>query len=109
MSFPNHIKGAARVALGFQWGKASAKTQAKQRLSTGIDWFTQRMRSAHDAKGQVFREGTSYRANRTTHWQLVRSIAGRINQVDLVIAGCVWKTGSNRTAQTAIRFGQWAA
>lgn len=109
MSFPNHIKGQARVALGRKWGLASAKVQAAQRLARGIDWHTQRMRSAHDAKGQVIREGTSYRADRTTHWKLVRSIAGRINQVDLVIAGRVWRTGRNRTANTAIKFGQWAA
>lgn len=109
MSFPNHMTGQARVALGRKWGLASAESRNRQRLARGIDWHTQRMRAAHDAKGQVLREGTSYRYGRTTNWQIVRSVFGRVNQFDLVINGRVWRTGSIRSAQSAVRYGRWAA
>jgi hypothetical protein len=65
------------------------------------------MRALHDAKGQLLRHGCTYRADSETHWQLRRSIAGRVNQVDLVVNSVVWRTGCLRDAERAIRRGKW--
>jgi hypothetical protein len=65
------------------------------------------MRSLHDRRGELIREGTSYRAGRVHDWRIVRSVRGRINQVDLIIDGQLWRTGSLERAQIAAETGVW--
>lgn len=96
MSFPNYVTGTARVALGRKWGRASAVTRQAARMKREPDWHTQRMRALHDAKGQVLREGCTYTAAGATNWQVRRSIAGRINQLDLVANSTIIKTCGSR-------------
>ena len=91
MSFPNHVKGAARVALGSDWGKRSS---AKRKPAE--DWGSQYLRAQHDAKGQVLREGCTYTATGETLWQVRRSIAGRCDQLDLVANGKTVRTSGPR-------------
>lgn len=43
----------------------------------------------------------------TTRWLLRRSLHGRVNQVDLLIDGTIWRTGSLRDALAAIRWQKW--
>lgn len=72
-----------------------------------VDADTLRWRALHDAKGIVLREGVTYRASGVTTWQLRRSLDGRVNQVDLIINGIVWRTGARRDAEKAIKRGKW--
>ena len=74
-----------------------------------VDADTLRWRALHDAKGLLLREGATYRASGVITWQLRRSLAGRVNQVDLLVNGIVWRTGSMRAASHAIRRGKWLA
>lgn len=73
------------------------------------DVDTMRWRALHDARGRVIREGITYTATGATAWQLTRSIRGRVNQVDLRVAGVVRRTGSLRAALRAISRGIWKA
>lgn len=103
MSFPNHVTGPARVALGRKWGKRSAaKWQPRD-----PDPETLAYRAKQDRRGQRIAEGRDYRANKTRHWLIRYSIHGDTDQVDLVINGTHWKTGSKRLARYAIRWGKW--
>jgi hypothetical protein len=87
--------------------KKSNEVQALARMSRPVDADTLRARALHDARGMILREGCTYRVDRITPWLLCRSVAGRTNQVDLVIANQVWRTGARRTADKAIRRGKW--
>ena len=107
MSFPHHVKGRARFLLGSKWGLASAQARQKLRMEHGPDWHTVRMRAMDDMRGHVLRSGCTYRHGEEVHWQLVRSRCGRLNQVDLVVNGIVWRTGSLRNAEAAIRWQKW--
>lgn len=109
MSFPYHVRGRARKELGRKWGLASAKARAKLATQREPDWITACKRAAHDLRGQVLREGATYQVDGVTHWQLCRFFRGRLNQVDLVVNGSVWRTGSMRSARAAIRWGRWPA
>jgi hypothetical protein len=91
MSFPNHVKGAARVALGSEWGKRSALKRTYE-----PDWRSIVLRAQHEAKGQVLREGCTYAATGETQWQVRRSVAGRVDQLDLVANGEVVRTAGPR-------------
>lgn len=68
---------------------------------------TARSRALADARGQVLREGITYRATGVTPWQIRRSLRGRVNQIDVVVNGVVWRTGAMRFAERAIRRGRW--
>ena len=72
-----------------------------------VDADTVRRRALDDARGLLLREGVTYRAGGETHWQLRRSLRGRVNQVDLVVDGVVWRTGARRDADKAVRRGKW--
>ena len=87
--------------------RESNRVQALARLSRPVDADTLRCRALHDARGFLLREGVTYRTGMETHWQLRRSLCGRVNQVDIVVAGVVWRTGSLRAAEMAIRHGKW--
>ncbi len=87
--------------------RRSNEVQAAARLLRPVDADTMRWRALHDAKGQLLREGVTYRASGETRWQLRRSVAGRVNQVDLIVDGALWRTGCLRDAERAIRRGKW--
>lgn len=72
-----------------------------------VDADTVRRRALEDARGHVIREGVSYRADRTITWKIRRSLRGRINQVDFVIDGVVWRTGALQHAERALSTGRW--
>ena len=105
MSFPNHIHGQARVELGREWGKASAAKRKPYQL----DWHEQCRRNANLARGQVLREGISWTGSGLKPWKIVRSVRGRINQVDLIVGTDYTRTGSLRAALSALRWGKWPA
>lgn len=92
MSLPNHIPTAQRSAVSQRWHAA----KALKRMQRDPDFETVRMRALHDAKGQVLREGCTYTASGATNWQVRRSIAGRINQLDLVANSTIIKTCGRR-------------
>ena len=87
----------------------SNEVQAAARLLRPVDADTLRRRALDDARGLLLREGVTYRADSATHWRLHRSFRGRVNQVDLVVDGAVWRTGARRDADRAIRRGKWPA
>lgn len=89
--------------LGRKRGLASAEAWMPQ----PADADTLRMRALHDRRGELIREGTSYRAGRVHDWRIVRSVRGRINQVDLIIDGQLWRTGSLERAEIAVDTGIW--
>jgi hypothetical protein len=66
------------------------------------------MRALNDKRGELIREGINYRADGSIHtWRIIRSLRGRINQVDLIIDGQHWRTGSLERATLAIARGYW--
>jgi hypothetical protein len=69
--------------------------------------FERRILALHDRRGELISEGTSYRAGRVHDWLIVRSVRGRVNQVDLIIDGQLWRTGSLERAQIAAETGIW--
>ena len=103
MSLPNHIPKHRRSAVSQRWHEA----KARRRMEREPDFETQRLRALWDAKGQTIREGCTMRAAGTTHWILRRSVHGRVNQVDLLIDGQLWRTGALRSALSAIRWQKW--
>jgi hypothetical protein len=70
-------------------GLASQAIQREQRASRPIDADTLRCRALHDARGQVVREGATYRASGVTHWQVRRAVDGRCDQWEFVANGRV--------------------
>jgi len=75
--------------------------QAERRMQRGPDADTLRWRAAQDARGQIMREGVTYFGNgRVVPWCVRRSFAGRVNQLDVVVAGRVWRTGGARQVRS---------
>jgi hypothetical protein len=72
-----------------------------------VDADTLRCRALDDARGLLLRHGATYTAAGVTRWELRRSRRGRVNQVDLIVDGIVWRTGARRDADRAIRRGKW--
>lgn len=103
MSFPNHVTGKARAALGREWGKRSA---AKWKPSEP-DPKTLAYRHKQDRKGRTIAEGHDYWPDKTRHWLIRHSLHGDTDQVDLVINARLWRTGSLLRARNAIKWGQW--
>lgn len=101
--YPRH----QRSAIAAEWGRRSQAVQATARLTREPDLDTQRLRALHDRRGELIREGTSYKSGRVHDWRIVRSVRGRINQVDLIIDGQLWRTGSLERAQIAAETGVW--
>ena len=87
MSFPNHVRGLKRKALGREWGLRSAKAWKPR----DPDYETIRKRALDDRRGTVLREGMTYHGDgRITKWHIRHSINGRTDQFDLVANGRVW-------------------
>ena len=101
MSLPNWVRKERRVAFS----RAGNEAKARLRIERGVDADTLRHRSLDDARGQVLREGTSYKAGSVTPWQIRRSVDGKVDQLDIVVAGRVWKTTGPR--QVSKLFGGW--
>jgi hypothetical protein len=53
-------------------------------------------RAKWDRKGQTIREGCTYSASAVNCWLVRWSVAGRVDQLDLVFSGTVVFTGSTR-------------
>lgn len=81
-----------RRSVAREWARRSNAVQAQKRLERGPDAETLRMRELHDAKGQVVREGVCWRSGKEIRWQVRRSVAGRVNQFDLISNGRVIQT-----------------
>jgi hypothetical protein len=77
-------------------------------MERGPDAETVRWRALDDARGQILAHGCRYSASGAVVWEIRRSLRGRINQVDLILAGKLWRTGSLRTARRAMKSGKWA-
>ncbi len=73
-----------------------------KRLLRGPDEETLRWRALQDARGQVIREGRTYRATGVVHWQVRRAIEGRTDQFEFVANGRVKLLAGPR------RFPIWA-
>lgn len=96
-------KSNTRRELGRKRGLASAKAWRPQHA----DADTLRMRALHDRRGELIRKGMSYRNGREISWRIIRSLRGRINQVDLIINNQHWRTGSLERAEIAVDTGVW--
>jgi hypothetical protein len=92
MSIPNHIPYGARQATSKRWHEA----KAKKRMERGPDADTLRKRAQHDAKGMILRRGCDYTSYGESNWEVRRSIAGRVDQQDLLSNGQPFITGGPR-------------
>lgn len=78
--------------LGRKRGLASARAWAPREA----DADTLMRRALHDARGKVLREGVCWKEGRELHWQVRRSIHGKVNQFDLISNGRVIQTCGKR-------------
>ena len=89
---PKHL----RSAKAREWAKRSNEVQAAARIERGIDADTMRKRALHDARGQLVREGCTYREGKVITWRIVRSVAGRVDQFDVIANGALRETVGKR-------------
>ena len=68
------------------------EAKAQKRMERGVDEDTLRRRALHDSRGQVLRSGVCWKNGSEIHWQVRRSVHGKVNQLDLVSNGRVIKT-----------------
>ncbi len=95
---------AERRAVAREWGRRSQRAQAVQRMERGPDAETRRRRALHDARGTVLREGVTYKGDGSVvPWCVRRALAGRVNQVEIVVAGRVWRIVGERRAAVLLR------
>jgi hypothetical protein len=72
-------------------------------MERGPDADTLRRRALHDARGQIVREGVTYFGDgRVVPWSVRRSVRGRVDQFDIVLAGVLWRTGGPRFVWRAL-------
>lgn len=102
----------SKQAEGRLMARESNRIQDEKRRTRPIPEDTLLMRAKSDAKrrakGQVLREGVSWSGDSLKPWRIIRSVHGRINQVDLIV-GEWTRTGSMRSAEMAVRYGRWPA
>jgi hypothetical protein len=103
LRYPKH----ERRAVAQEWARRSNAVQSAARMAREPDFDTLRWRALDDARGLILREGTTYRCGQETNWQLRRSLHGHSNQVDLLVNGLLFRTGSLRSALSAIRWQKW--
>ncbi len=65
--------------------------------------------SRNDARGQLVAHGCDYSATGTKEWEIIRSVRGKTNQVDLRRNGRLFKTGGSVRAKQAVKWGLWKA
>lgn len=92
-----------RRSIAQEWARRSNSAQAEARLVRGPDADTLRARALGDARGQVLRDGCTYRAGVITHWQVARSVAGRTDQRDVLVNGKLWRTCGPRRLPAWLR------
>ena len=90
-----------RNAKAREWQRAGCEVKARLRMECGPDPETMRLRALYDARGEVLRHGVTYS---TAHpegqaWIILRSKLGRVNQVDLHVAGALYATCGLRTLE----------
>lgn len=91
--YPKHL----RRAKAREWGARGNAAQQAARMAREPDFYTQRKRALHDARGQIVRHGITYHGDgRETQWCVRRSISGRTDQFDIVANGRVWRIGGPR-------------
>lgn len=90
-----------RRAVARTWAYRSQAAQSASRIALGPDADTLRRRALHDARGQIVREGVTYFGDgRVVPWCVRRSIAGRVDQFDVIANGQLWRTGGQRKIKT---------
>lgn len=92
-----------RRAVAQEWARRSNAVQSEARIARGPDAETVRMRALHDAKGQIVRQGCTYRATGTTHWHVCRSVSGSVRQFDFVTNGRLKLTAGRRQFPSQFR------
>lgn len=92
MSLPNWVSYHKRRAFS----AAGHARKALLRLARGPDLETLRRRALDGARGEIVREGATYRASGVTHWHVRRAIAGRVDQFEFVANGRVRLTSGRR-------------
>lgn len=100
----------AKEVLGVDFKKhleSARAASAEARKTREPDFHTARLRALHDRRGELIREGVSYRKTGPRHWRIIRSLRGRVNQVDLIINNQHWRTGSLERAEIAVDTGVW--
>ena len=84
--------------------RRSNEVQAAARAAREPDVDTLRWRALQDARGQILREGCTYRGRGAViPWQVRRAVHGRTNQVEIVVSGRVWRRCSIRLAGRLMR------
>lgn len=95
---------AQRAAVARAWARRSHAVQAAARLTREPDFTTLRRRALDEQRGQILREGVTYRGDgRVLAWRVRRARAGRVNQVEIVVGGRVWRRCAHRTAARLLR------
>lgn len=93
-----------RRAVAQSWARRSHVAQAAARAIRGPDADTLRRRALHDARGQLLRHGCTYFGDgRVVPWEVRRSVRGRSDQCDVIVAGCLWKTCGPRRVAAVLR------
>ena len=96
---------SARRAVAREWARRSQRAQSAARLTRGPDAETIRRRAIADARGQILRAGVTYFGDgRVVPWLVRRSLAGRCNQLDLLLGGRLVRTVGARTLAHLFRF-----
>lgn len=92
MNLPNWLSPDKRKATSARW----LERKAQLRMERGVDADTLHRRALYDARGQIEREGHTYRAAGVTHWQVRRAMSGRTDQFEFVANGRVKLLGGPR-------------
>ena len=94
-----------RREMGRRWAYRSIAVQAGKRATLGADAETLRRREMSAARGVMLREGVTYRAAGVTRWQVCVSMRGRIDQLDVLVDGRLWRTLGARQLRRLLRAG----
>jgi hypothetical protein len=94
-----------RRAKAREWGERGNAAQRLARIERGPSFETQLWRAKQDARGQVLRHGVTYSTTNPDGkpWTILRSKAGRTNQVDLHVGSALVFTGSIRALERGMR------
>ena len=95
-----------RSGVAREWARRS-NALSEKRAARGVDADTLRWRAMEDARGETLREGRDYSAGVEKHWLIRRSVRGRIDSVDLLRDGRLFRTGGIDQAAHAVKWGVW--
>jgi hypothetical protein len=82
-----------RRAVAQAWARRSHAAEAAARLARPPDAETERRRALDARRGQLVREGVTYRATGPVAWRITHSLHGRSDQYDIHLDGKLWRTG----------------